>query len=83
MVFFCFQQAVGERYQVENETISSDKHIRAAKAKAINIAKRRGYRGFQNDIIATQYFGSRSETLQANIYDVLEYAHDTSIKNQI
>ena len=44
--------------------------------KALQIAKQRGYRGFQNDIIASKHFGNRSETLQANIYDVLEYAQD-------
>jgi len=51
--------------------------------KALQIAKQRGYRGFQNDIIASKHFGNRSETLQANIYDVLEYAQDMAIKNQI
>ena len=83
MVFFCFQQAVSERYQVENDAISPDKHIRAAKMKAINIAKQRGYRGFKNDIIASKHFGSRAKTLNTNIYDVLEYAQDIAIKNQI
>ena len=83
MVFFCFQQAISEKYKVANDHISTDKQVRAAKMKALQIAKQRGYRGFQNDIIASKHFGNRSETLQANIYDVLEYAQDMAIKNQI